>query len=82
MDNKTQQAAAYYEAMVNNYNMWQRGGVGDKKSRANAWNAAVGLIKLGMPNPWKVAATTGHEAAVPGANAVVTGVANPNGGDK
>ena len=52
MTNKYQEGAAVYDAMVNNYNLFRRGGVGDKKSHVDMVNNAITLCKQ-YENPFR-----------------------------
>lgn len=49
---RLQNAHMMYEQLINNYKIWQKGGVGDRISKTHMINAAIGLAKLGMPNPF------------------------------
>ena len=86
---KINEGLCVYEAMVNNYNTYRKGGVGDKKSHVNMINDAIMLCK-NFDNPFKrikeleeqlrKAQTTQRNAAKkPTEGAVVTGVFEPEG---
>lgn len=73
-DLKRAKAFSLYNIMEENFFLWKRGHVGDKKSYADMINAAIGLCKLHMPNPFAEPKHTANAATRPGKGRVVTGV--------
>ena len=71
---KLEEASLYYYALVMNYKIWKRGKVGDRKSYVDMTNAAIGLARLNLPNPFEEKSIKANAATRPGKGRVVTGV--------
>ena len=76
MDNyeAMQRARALYDSLIANYRLWKKGGVGDRKSRVDMISAAVGLAKLGLPNPFNYKELQSGASSVPKQGLRVTAV--------
>lgn len=73
-EHKRERARAFYSAMMDNYTLFKRGRVGDRKAYVDMINAAIGLGRLNLPNPFEKPVHTINAATRPGKGRVVTAV--------